>query len=208
MDISYDRNRVASTKPVSDATKPPTAHPVADKLAAAALIYDKRTDGFAQGKAQICRDMAAKLVRYGDFASEKQARFADKLIAWAQPRDNGPQPTGIPVPKLFSVMQKHATFYAGDLKLARRNQDTLVWVMWKGQCVGKLEGGVQALFAGRLRDDLGAVRSQLAQFEADPLKAAQEFGRLSGVCCSCGRDLTDPDSIAAGIGPVCARRFT
>jgi hypothetical protein len=33
-----------------------------------------------------------------------------------------------------------------------------------------------------------------------------EFWHL-GTCCRCGRDLTTPESIAAGIGPVCAGRM-
>ena len=39
------------------------------------------------------------------------------------------------------------------------------------------------------------------------LEEAQEFGRLYGVCCRCGAPLTDEDSIAAGIGPICATKF-
>lgn len=37
-----------------------------------------------------------------------------------------------------------------------------------------------------------------------PLEKAQEFGRIYGFCVKCGRTLTDEESIAAGIGPVCA----
>lgn len=36
---------------------------------------------------------------------------------------------------------------------------------------------------------------------------AQAYGRQTGQCCCCGRALTNPDSIAAGIGPVCAGKF-
>lgn len=36
------------------------------------------------------------------------------------------------------------------------------------------------------------------------LEQAKEFGALYGTCCVCGRTLTNEDSIAAGIGPVCA----
>lgn len=39
------------------------------------------------------------------------------------------------------------------------------------------------------------------------LEDAQEFGKLYGVCCRCAAVLTDEDSIAAGIGPVCATYF-
>ncbi len=36
------------------------------------------------------------------------------------------------------------------------------------------------------------------------MEVAQQYGRLYGVCCRCGRTLTDEGSIEAGIGPVCA----
>lgn len=36
---------------------------------------------------------------------------------------------------------------------------------------------------------------------------AIQYGAIYGVCCNCGATLTDETSIAAGIGPVCAKRF-
>jgi hypothetical protein len=36
------------------------------------------------------------------------------------------------------------------------------------------------------------------------LDEAKGYGKLYGVCCKCGRTLTDEGSIEAGIGPVCA----
>lgn len=42
---------------------------------------------------------------------------------------------------------------------------------------------------------------------AGPLEAAKAYGREIGCCGVCNRTLTNPDSIAAGIGPVCARRY-
>lgn len=41
---------------------------------------------------------------------------------------------------------------------------------------------------------------------ADPRAASVRYGRELGHCGICGRTLTDPDSIANGIGPVCAGR--
>lgn len=38
------------------------------------------------------------------------------------------------------------------------------------------------------------------------LEDAKQFGQLYGVCCKCGRTLTDEESIAAGIGPICASK--
>ena len=45
------------------------------------------------------------------------------------------------------------------------------------------------------------------QISADPLEAMREYGRITGTCGKCGRKLEDPDSIAAGIGPVCAAKM-
>lgn len=57
------------------------------------------------------------------------------------------------------------------------------------------------------RDASPEARAQVAEVARDPLAAAVAFGRLSGECSCCGRRLTDPASIAAGIGPICADKF-
>lgn len=55
-------------------------------------------------------------------------------------------------------------------------------------------------------DRLRAVRDLMAE-GSDVMAAAVTYGRRTGRCGVCGRELTDPDSIAAGIGPVCASRL-
>jgi hypothetical protein len=40
----------------------------------------------------------------------------------------------------------------------------------------------------------------------DPKAASQAYARESGCCGICGRTLTTPESLEAGIGPVCAER--
>jgi hypothetical protein len=39
------------------------------------------------------------------------------------------------------------------------------------------------------------------------LEVAQEYGRKTGICCICGRFLTDEESVTKGIGPVCERKY-
>ena len=39
------------------------------------------------------------------------------------------------------------------------------------------------------------------------LEQASEFGVRTGMCAVCGRELTVEESVARGIGPVCATRF-
>lgn len=41
----------------------------------------------------------------------------------------------------------------------------------------------------------------------DPLAQAVAYGRLTGSCSCCGRELTDPVSVERGIGPICAEKF-
>lgn len=52
----------------------------------------------------------------------------------------------------------------------------------------------------------GAVRN-LSEATKLSLEEAKQFGVLYGTCCVCGRTLTNEDSIADGIGPVCATKF-
>ena len=67
------------------------------------------------------------------------------------------------------------------------------------------------LYAKRLTENgfeyaPGIVR-KLSVSNRMTLEEAKQYGALYGVCCVCARDLTDENSIAAGIGPVCAGKF-
>lgn len=52
------------------------------------------------------------------------------------------------------------------------------------------------------------LRALMAEGQAErlTLERAKQLGHLYGMCCVCGRTLTDEGSIEAGIGPVCAKR--
>lgn len=52
----------------------------------------------------------------------------------------------------------------------------------------------------------GAMRD-ITPAHAMTLEEAKDFGRTHGFCVACGALLTDPESIAQGIGPVCATKF-
>jgi len=189
------------------------AHQMIADLEKAAAVFALRTDGFSAGKADTCLDLASKLGRYGSFASDKQREFAEKLISWVQPREQKPAMVsdwGCPVPKLFAVLQKHTHFYVEPMKLSRRNQDSLVWIVYAGVCIGKIENE-RATVWDRKAQSVGTtalkVLDLIQEFEANPLATAQKYGKESGRCCSCGRDLTDPVSIENGIGPICATKF-
>lgn len=52
----------------------------------------------------------------------------------------------------------------------------------------------------------GAMKYLSAE-TAMTLEQAREFGAVYGTCVRCGRTLTDEESIAAGIGPICAGKW-
>lgn len=76
-----------------------------------------------------------------------------------------------------------------------------IYVKHDGIYLGKIVDGV---FHGRTTPELEA---KLIVIATDPLAAAKAYGIRTGTCSCCGRELTDPVSIAAGIGPICADRF-
>lgn len=58
------------------------------------------------------------------------------------------------------------------------------------------------------RDDMAAsVATLLSRLLADPMRELAAHGRQLGACCYCRIELTDPRSLAAGYGPVCARKW-
>lgn len=57
------------------------------------------------------------------------------------------------------------------------------------------------------RDNADSVLALLMRFAADPATVAREFGRETGACSFCSKELTDPTSIVLGYGPVCAKKW-
>lgn len=58
----------------------------------------------------------------------------------------------------------------------------------------------------RFEYEPGAIY-RLTEKDRMTVDEARDWGRVTGVCCWCGITLTDPKSVAAGIGPVCAGRI-
>lgn len=47
----------------------------------------------------------------------------------------------------------------------------------------------------------------MTELRKDPEKTFSDNGIETGVCCACGRTLTNPESVDLGIGPVCRERL-
>ena len=53
----------------------------------------------------------------------------------------------------------------------------------------------------------GALRRLATEGRPMTADEGRRYGQLYGVCCRCGAPLTDEESIARGMGPVCASKF-
>lgn len=47
----------------------------------------------------------------------------------------------------------------------------------------------------------------LKAFSANPVAVAREYGRKTGSCCFCSKELTDKRSLLVGYGPICAGNY-
>ncbi|BAU40136.1 hypothetical protein [Ralstonia phage RSP15] len=72
-----------------------------------------------------------------------------------------------------------------------------------GEYMGKVMNG--KFF--KTRECSEDAEEAIVQAASDPKNAAISFGRLTGVCACCGRELTDKESVALGIGPICAEKY-
>lgn len=94
-------------------------------------------------------------------------------------------------------------FVISKAPMSGRNAGALYVVSEDDVYLGKI-------FQGKFitsRDCTDAVRDQVIELIKDPAAAAKAYGLRTGSCCICGRELTDPVSVAQGIGPICAGRF-
>ena len=107
---------------------------------------------------------------------------------------------------------KRLTLRFEGVSIKPNRDNTVLWVTSQSETeMG--EYGLKPKYLGkvtpagcdsRLGDDVKAIIMGAAN---DPLSAAIKYGKVSGSCSCCGRELTDPKSIEAGIGPICATKF-
>lgn len=88
---------------------------------------------------------------------------------------------------------KPGSKWEGSLYVVDRGSDSYLGRVTAGRFVPSRDG------SARETEVLGIL--------ADPKGAAVKHGKLTGACSVCNRTLTDANSVAAGIGPICAEKF-
>lgn len=75
------------------------------------------------------------------------------------------------------------------------------------EATGDYLGKVQGITFYPVASAPSTVKEALAEIAAAPKEAAVAWGRRTGKCSCCGRELTDKVSIANGIGPICETKW-
>lgn len=199
----------------------PVASPVAGPDAPIAAALRAALPQLALRDVDFAQSLLAGFEKYGSF-SERQRPYAQKFAAQGAPAAIVPQPVVSPVPMVSPAQivsqailafprtvalfgpNKFARFDGAAISLRAKNDFSVVWVKTGDILVGRLLPDGTYLPRSPHYPE---VAKELAKIEANPKEYASARGLLTGTCCCCGRALTDPVSIANGIGPICASRF-
>lgn len=127
------------------------------------------------------------------------SEYIDNLLVRQRTRrtteDSKFDPTAVPAGRYALTRDEEPDFYQVDRPTKGR---------WDGWTFVTLihPGG------GRIRQIKGGERGQiLALLAVNPASYSAEYGKHTGTCGVCSRLLSDPESVARGIGPVCARNL-
>lgn len=82
-----------------------------------------------------------------------------------------------------------------------------IYIKRDGNYLGKVTGGKYSAVWGMDANAVAEVKAALDEIAVNPREAAIRYGRETGICACCGAKLTDPVSVAAGIGPICAGKW-
>jgi len=168
-----------------------------------------------QAKADDGSDFAASLcagiLKYGSL-TEKQEAAARKLVAPREPAQ------AAAVIDLSAVEERFAAAKASGLKRPKLRVVGLVFS--PAPAHGKNAGAIYVVsdadqylgkvVAGEFFKSRECTEEQVAAIVAvagNVLEAAVAYGKVTGSCSCCGRELTDPQSVALGIGPICREKW-
>lgn len=170
-----------------------------DQLMERGSLSDGQIAAVQRGMEKIAAKRAEKDVEREKKSGDIGVAAINKLFETAM--ENGlKQPMFRTERLVIKLAKNHAdTLYVTD----RAVEDRFGGGGRNGAYVGKIVAG---RFEAR-REAKEDTLKLLAKIAKNPLKAAVEYGRSTGTCCCCGRELTDAESVANGIGPVCQAKW-
>jgi hypothetical protein len=200
---------------------------VADHQAELKWLSDTlaRRDRLPEGYATMLADFQTRLLG-GRALSDNQMAVIVKGMArsaqWAQERQQkaSEQAVALDVTAIRAVLQTRkkvmVALFTFSLAPAHGNNPGAIYVKDNGQYVGKIPAGASTFAPGRDFDQsrlpalVEAMADPAAAVKADAARRAQlllEDPAMTIPCGCCGLTLSNPESIARGIGPICAGKW-
>lgn len=152
------------------------------QLAAAVSAIEKRSASQAAAVERIQNAVVIDMSRI-------EAAFARASTALKRPKL-----------RLAGLVISPARLHPGTLYVTQRDPSDSEA---ERQYLGKI---LQGKFV-RSRECTDEQEKHLLDTAVDPLSAAVTYGRLTGNCSCCGRVLINAESVARGIGPICASQW-
>jgi len=169
-------------------------------------------------------DMLAALIKYGHLTERQEAavrnaaaKSAARKAQWAAEklaREDG---------AAVLTLEKIRTGFESALRFLKRPKLRIADIQFSlAPSTGRNAGCIYVVrssddtYLGKItqedkfitsRDCTAADSETVARVAADPAAAATAHGHQYGQCSCCGRELTNPESVARGIGPICADRW-
>lgn len=197
---------------------------VADaKARKVAAFSEAHTEEFAwiiakSGTFNFATEMLTALNKYGSL-TERQLATVTRLMLQDRERDAQREAAKVkaeanavavdisPIMKAMETAMandiKRPLLRAGEFKFAYKGGVIYVRDRSGDVYYGKIVEG--RFFASR--DCTADMQTQIIEVASDPMQAAIAYGRRTGSCAICGRELTNHESIDRGIGPICAENW-
>jgi uncharacterized Zn finger protein (UPF0148 family) len=167
-------------------------------------------------------DMLASLIKYGSFTERQEAavrnaaaKSAARKAQWAAERaERDANKADVEIDRIAVAF---ATAKASGLKFPKLRLDDFTFSL--ASAAGRNAGAIYVkqddLYLGKIadgkftrsRDCDAATEARIVAVCADPAAAATAYGKRTGQCSCCGRELTNEESIARAIGPICASKW-
>lgn len=213
------RNRSKAKRQEASATKAAAlAASIAEFKVAHPQMYEALMDAQLGGNVFL-NSLASQLTSYGRLSEKQIAAYYRGIEARAKAisdrEANAPKVDLTAVEALFSQVMERGLkkpsyraegFVITPASATGVNAGALYLKDEAGAYMGKMRDG-KVFLINVFQSSLGEVVHTLQRIAQDPKGTAIAYGRKTGVCCCCGRQLTDEASIAAGIGPICEGRW-
>ncbi len=171
-----------------------------------------------EGSFDFARAMGEAVVKYGDLTDRQLAAVRSCMARdAARQEEYVARKANAPVVTIEAIEAAFSKAVASGVRSPKLRLDSFVFSPAKAHSANAgaiyvKEGDTYLgkIMGGKLHRAFACTDEQQAKIvtvAADPASAAKAYGKRYGSCSVCGRELTDGNSIDAGIGPICASKY-